>query len=182
MDYLLVVYTNDDFVNENEGVFYQFDGDISSAITTETVVFWEWPGSDRDGDIWGSWIFSNRTPITQNAYYDKTGREWTNDYSESTEWFYIEYAYKDREGREWIYVETYWNQPVMGWICLSDPDNSEILSFNSAPTLINWSPSDVSELPPSEPLDGKSYAPLIISLGAAFVVGAVVFRLKQQCQ
>ncbi|MDR2712259.1 MAG: hypothetical protein LBB91_03990 [Clostridiales bacterium] len=44
------------------------------------------------------------------------------------------YAYQDYEGRLWVLLLD------MGWVCLSDPENSNIPAFNPAPKPIKWSP------------------------------------------
>ena len=159
MDHLLVMYSNDDFVNEHKDEFYAYTGAIRWDIRTKTFVLWEWPGSDKEGEVWASSVLDERTPITKNIYEKKEGREWVYNYDEASKLLFIENAYKDEEGREWIYIETYWNRFVKGWLCVNDPANREIPAFNAAPPPIKWSAdgiydwtsNDATIWPPTDP-------------------------------
>ena len=122
MDHLSVMYTNNDFIDEHADELYTYAGDICTAVTTEAFVLWEWPGSDRESKSWGRRVLDERESITRNAYIDE-------------------------EGMEWVYIETYWNSDVTGWICINDPMNKEIPAFNPSPKLVKWMPDFNYELP-----------------------------------
>ena len=113
MDYIVAKYTNDDFVNEHKSEFYTYGGKISEEVTTETFVLWESPLSDIETTSWGKRILDERPSIVQNAY-------------------------KDKMGREWVYIDTYWNQEVAGWLCVDDPENKNISIDNQSCKPVKW--------------------------------------------
>ena len=146
MDQLLVMYINDDFNNEHRNEFYTYSGSYDAALTAEKLVIWEWPGSDRAKRIldYSSWIGESAS-MTSNPSSDK-GLV-VKDIS-------ADFAYMDDDGREWGFVTityTYssWeefpfragqNVSMKEWICLSDPQSSDIFPFNPAPASIMWIP------------------------------------------
>lgn len=97
------------------------------------------------------------------------------------------YAYQDVEGREW--GKTKYSG---GWICLSDPENSEIPSFYPTAQSRKWSPDDIDPsdentvYPPVHPSspdqpDNGSPALLIVSfIAVAVAVTAVLLILLQK--
>jgi hypothetical protein len=92
------------------------------------------------------------------------------------------FAYTDSKGREW--GKTSYSE---GWICLSDPENNKIPSFNPAPKPTIWSPdgnhdwsfSDVVIYPPRNPTNlprqgGVPTIMFIIVVVVMLVAGTVV--------
>ena len=91
------------------------------------------------------------------------------------------YAYKDKDGREWGKTEY-----SESWICLSDPENRKIPSFNPALQPAAWSPDGINEwsnnvaiYPPADVISliisgNYTVKLLIISLVIALVAGTVV--------
>ena len=161
MDHLLIRYTGTDFVHDNKDNLYAFSADIRKSITTETFVLWEWPGSDREKIVCGKNAVNNiDLYLDVYNYSPKTG----------------EYAYKDAEGREWVYIATHLNRPIRGWICLDDPENSDIPAFYPAPEPMKWSPDDM-DWPP----DGEAAWPLLIIVVVALIaiLAVAVFMIRK---
>ena len=127
MEHLLVEYTRHDFEEENQGRFYEFAGDVDTIFSAERIIFWQWPGSDREKRI-----------------FDDSGMVF-ND-------VYVSRAYRDEEGREWGYLRinyswvnltySWWTE---SWVCLTDPANSDIPSFNPSALPATWSPDGIFE-------------------------------------
>jgi hypothetical protein len=167
MDDLLVIYTREDFEAEHKNDIYDYYGKMDSSL--KKLVIWEWPGSDRakrvldDKDV----KIGDFSPV-KSAYKDSDGREWG----------YIEIRYR---------VEMYWlGLSWNGWICLDDPENSNLPAFNPAPEPVKWlpgafqgfAPIDNSNPPASSNSSSPSsdYIALIVSAAlAALIVGVFVF-------
>jgi len=133
IDELLMRYEESDFIAEHESDFYDRNNNIDTDIFLELewFILWQWPGSDREKykyDFFGfddSWV--NRKDVS------------------------VDFLYLDGEGREWMHVTIMggWsrgNPPMLGgaagWVCLSEPDNMDIPSFDPAPEPILWSPTE----------------------------------------
>ena len=125
------IYFNDDHQNE----FYDYGGDFDIGSIGGSLVMWQWPGSDYP-----------------KAKYN-IGMDESDDYYDGLEIqelsFY--FAYTDSENREWAFVRIEglshstapgwrWNNTFSAdtWICLSDPENSDIPAFNPAPEPREW--------------------------------------------
>jgi len=88
-------------------------------------------------------------------------------------------AYKDEEGREWGKTRYY------SWICLSDPENSDIPAFYPAPEGIRWSPghnnewfSDLAAIETtSDPPANTAIAFKIVKIAASWCTSAIVLVL-----
>ena len=119
MDHLLLVYVRDDFNADFQDKFYKYAGNLTAVQAANRLVLWQWPGADREKRV----INASDFTLT-NAQ--------------------ILYAYKDNRGREWGYVNINirldWDRSNRHeWICLSDPENSQIPTFHPAPEPIKWS-------------------------------------------
>jgi len=115
MDELLLLYEKYDFEEENKDAFYEYTGSYRTVINAKRVVLWTWPGSDREKTVYGeSW---GRADYDPSRFAD------------------VDYAYRDRNGRVW--GKTTWTRD---WVCLSDPENSDIPAFNPAPPSKKWTP------------------------------------------
>ncbi|MCL2018803.1 MAG: hypothetical protein FWG70_03495 [Oscillospiraceae bacterium] len=129
MDELLVLYTADDYIEQNKDKFYSNEKNIDSVfIESENLVVWEWPGSDREKYILNSADafkrgFNKSITFSNNIYVDFAGREWAQ-VSAPIIW------YKERFQHDY-------------WICLSDPENADIPAFHPAPPPARWSPDGV---------------------------------------
>ena len=169
MDHVLVSYTPQDFIEANRDNFYEFTGVFKLSRNPKGVVLWEWPGSDRPKRV-----------------LEETRQE-----------IEIDYAYRDAKGREWgyasrIYDVDYWWLPMSGWICLSDPKNSDLPAFNPEPTPKTWAPDAVydwtivgGEPPtPSNNIYSKPllFAFLAVILAVACTTGASVYRRTKRKQ
>jgi len=110
MDNLLVAYDYIAFAEEHSDEFHAFEGDIKELVSTEAALAWPWPGADA--------------PLWKIEGLD-------------TENFRVSVAYTDDVGREWGFI-TYLYGSRNIWICLTDPINSEIPSFNPAPPPVEW--------------------------------------------
>ena len=122
MDQLLVSFTANDFKEINKDQLTKYSGDSSVLQDLEGIVLWDWPGSDRP-----------KKTIENYVHYQEFGP-----------------VYQDSEGREWVevrldysfyYYSFYWFDG--GWVCLSDPLNSDIPAFYPAPEPRIWAPDAV---------------------------------------
>jgi len=179
MDQLLVVYVRDDFNDEHRDEFYAYSGSYDAVLSAEKLVVWEWPGSDRAKRI-----------LDYDSFVGEQATVYSNPSSDCG--FIIKgisaiVAYKDEDGREWGYVNinyTYssWEEGTPSyragqtgnlaeWICLSDPQNSNIPAFNPAPEPVKWKPDNSPE-----PSFESTFNPLllIISIAAAVVIVTAV--------
>jgi hypothetical protein len=119
MDELLAVYTGGEFMGENSDKFYRYTGSFDTVKEAEVLVFWQWPGSDREKRVIDN-IFTEEQIIDMVR---------------------ITNTYKDSEGREWVraWVSEGWNEGYGGWICLVDPANTgNIPAFHPAPAPRIW--------------------------------------------
>jgi hypothetical protein len=166
MDQLLVAYVRIDFADEHIDEFYTYTGSYDAALTAEKLVLWEWPGSDSEKRILDYYTYI----MNYDFHNPEANRDFViKDIS-------ADYAYKDKQGREWgyvniIYTYTSWNDGrtanLQEWICLSDPENSDISAFNPAPEPTKWQP-------PEKSLVG----PLLIVLAVALIaVTAVLIKV-----
>ena len=123
---LLVVYTAEDFKEEYADEIYADTGDRTLTLNDKLVI-WEWPGADRGKNT----IYMRDLQISESGGIT------------------IEYVYKDPEGREWGYADIWYdyldyylysNMPESGWICLDEPENEDIPTFNPAPEPRKWEP------------------------------------------
>jgi len=129
MDHLLMIYsTHWDFERENRGEFYEYTGSYDVVTSSEKVVVWQWPGSDRE------------KKIIKNGVYAFT-------FSLNIDEHYRNLAYKDKEGREWVKTRYRIGEPrgqtFTGWVCISDPQNTNIPAFNPASPPVKWSPDHI---------------------------------------
>ena len=110
MEQLLVLYDYISFEEEYFNEFYSYIGDFSEIKEAGAAIAWPWPGSG-------------------NAL-------WTmNDLN--AEAIHISHAYQDNQGREWGFVPyLYGNRNF--WICITDPVNRDIETFNSETGPIRW--------------------------------------------
>ena len=163
MEHISIPYLSSDFYNENEKEFYTYTGSYEDVYAAKRIVFWEWPGSDKE----------KRVIDYKNIVVNDIAAPYP---------YYSNIVYKDNEGREWgnivvYYTYDYENGEIgttntVGWVCLSDPENSDIPAFNPAPKPTKWSPVLSAELPPKSPFNIPL---LIISLVVILIVGAIVF-------
>lgn len=142
MNQLLLVYDFISFAEEHQDEFYSYTGSYDELKTAEKIILWSWPGSG----------------IKQE----------TLEVSSMDENFSVSHAYKDEQGREWGFIG-YWYGRRNMWVCVSDPANSEIPTFNPAPQPELWQPGDTNI-----PQGGLSTPLLIIILVAVLVVGTVI--------
>ena len=122
MDELLMVYGRIDFETEYQNELYDYSGSVDVLLSANRFYLWQWPGSDREKQLY------DYMDLDESAI--KTG-----------------HAYMDDEGREWVFVSL-WGGPTLGglsmtgasdgWVCLSDLDNSQIPAFHPAPEPIQW--------------------------------------------
>ena len=195
MDELLVAYDFRAFEALNNDVFYTYTGSSDAILSSDRLVLWQWPGSDGEKRIIDDEYFKIKDIAIHRAYMDEDGREW--GYASID----LEYVYSDGIGEE-ILGDAYYDRQtetsyLVEWICLSDPGNSNIPSFNPAPKPANWSPdgiydetadvivwppADNPEWSPSEPSDGNFNMPplivpvIVVVVGVAFVIW--MFRKK----
>ena len=139
MDQLMVVYIPADFEAENKDKFYTYTGNYDAIFAADRLVLWQWPGSDREKRVFDNERLDNESINVLHAYKDKDAREWG--------YVSIEYKYSDHT----------WS--MESWICLTDPDNSQIPSFNPAPKPAEWSLGGIYEWTHVDALDtGNQYA------------------------
>jgi len=178
MDDLLMVYDAVDFANENRNRLYGFDGSLDDLMQAEQFYFWRWPGSDWERILfrWTDYFGTDPDPgdieneIRANlAYTDDDGREWT----------YIRIGYGS--SYSWLYGRAF-----DGWVCISDPDSSDIPAFNPSPDPILWSPDAdpdwhgaAGAVPVPEKGSGSTYLIIIIAIGAAAVAAGVLLMRKK---
>ncbi|MCL2162863.1 MAG: S-layer homology domain-containing protein [Oscillospiraceae bacterium] len=117
MNHLLVVYIPTDFAGENEDDFYDYVGNFDTVYAARRLVFWQWPGSDREKRVLESESYKNAE-------------------------ISVRYAYKDDQGREWGYVRI---NNTGGWICFTEPDSINIPAFYPAPPPTKWSRDGIFE-------------------------------------
>jgi len=74
MDDLLMCYNREDFIKNNEDMFYPYEGDFDLILSATRLVEWQWPGSDKEKRVIEKNIdkFAN----VHYAYMDEDGREW----------------------------------------------------------------------------------------------------------
>jgi len=153
MDQLLTCYSYTDFEIENKDKLYDFTGSFDALRASEEFYVWQWPGSDQDKIHY----FTDNSDIKDvHALRAK-------------------YAYMDDTGREWVYIIIWQGYggglshfgSAEGWICISDPKNSEIPAFYPAPEPRKWSPENSSENEYPSPL-------LMVSLAAVVVIGTFI--------
>jgi hypothetical protein len=123
MDHLLVVYIADDFVEENKANLYTYNDGYGAVYAAQRLVFWAWPGSDREKRVFDGII---KDISTLHAYKDTDGREWG--------FVTIKYTYGSDS------AATY---STSGWVCLSDPASINIPAFYPAPQPTKWSPTGI---------------------------------------
>ena len=145
MNQLLLVYDYISFEEEHKDEIYDYAGGDETLKKAKELIIWTWPGS---GDM-----YSAQGPGTPA-------------YSGPIE---ISSAYKDSERREWGFL-SYWYGHRNAWVCLSDPENSEIPAFNPAPEPELWPQAD--NLP--APNKGLSTPLLIVILVAVLIIGTVI--------
>ena len=119
MDHLLEIYTHAEFEKENKDKFYEYTGSYDAVLSAERLVLWQWPGSDRDKQIIEHKIMF---PVPNNRIY------------------------RDKEGREWCEAHYHGLREssfFAGWICISDPENTNIPAFNPSPPPVKWSPNHI---------------------------------------
>ena len=138
MEYLRVMYVDEDFNNEHIDEFYTYTGSYNAVLNAKKLVIWKWPGSDREKLIVDTGEFTINTDSARYAYKDKEGREWG----------YVEIKYSSSYagwyGGRGVYQNEY------AWICLSDPENSGISAFSPAPKPSKWSPDGALEWLPDD--------------------------------
>ena len=150
MDQLLVKYSQEDFEAEHQDELYAYTGGFDALFEAEAFYLWQWPGSDREKIYYDM-------PLDADAYRGGP-------------------AYRDNESREWVYIVIFggWlgnNREITdGWICLTDPSNSDIPAFNPAPAPTKWLP-DVAQ-------ESASHTLLfIILLIFVLVAGTIVLQI-----
>jgi len=163
MDDLRVIYTREDFEDEYKNEIFNYTGNKDASLKTKKLVIWEWPGSDRAKRIQDDEEFKIEDVSVKSAYKDSDGREWG----------YVEIRY-DYEPH---HSNLAWN----GWVCIDDPENSNIPAFNPAPEPVKWSPGDFQGFKIADKAKPSSsdiflYIPLIIGSAAILsFVGIFVF-------
>jgi len=84
-------------------------------------------------------------------------------------------TYRDEEGREWAMNSD------RRWICLSDPENSDIPAFYPAPEPKRWSPDGNNEWrpvwAPTEPSANSANPFIIIAIAAALLLCVIIVVL-----
>lgn len=136
MDQLLAVYTGLDFEKANKADFYEYTGGYDAVFAAEKLIFWAWPGSDREKRI-------------------------VQEKDDTLQSVTTQYAFRDNEGREWGYVRLNYDASYIhreGWICLSDPANQDIPSFYPSPMPAKWSPDGNMEWEHTAPDETPSYS------------------------
>jgi len=134
MDELLMPYTGQDFETENADRIRVFDGNIDDVLRgIESLVVWQWPGSDRAQSVMDERFFwLNDDETFEDALLDRV----------RTSLIYV-----DDYGRDWVHVSAWggdwWYDGISGWIPLDDPENiTGIYAFNPAPDPIFWWPGE----------------------------------------
>ena len=98
----LVLYDFIAFEEEHLGEFYPYEGDYGEIEKAGRALAWPWPGADA--------------PL------------WAIEDIE-LEYFWADCAWRDEQGREWGFF-SYSRGGSDIWICLSDPENRDLASFN----------------------------------------------------
>ncbi len=151
MDQLILAYDKITFDEDHIHEYYEYSGDYSALFEVDELIFWTWPGS---GVI----------AMTHDKPAERVMEPARN-------WLTVTSAYKDSEGREWGRIP-YFYAHRDSWVCLSEPGNKDIPSFNPAP---------VPELYPSAN-PGRSLfnggriseVQMAIALVMALVIGSIV--------
>jgi hypothetical protein len=143
MDQMLVLYDHVAFDEEYAGEFYPYKGSFDAIGKTKSAVLWQWPGSGAP-----LWTVTDINP----------------------DHFTVSRAWKDPDGREWGFVrDIRGNENV--WICLDEPMNQDIPTFNPEPAPTVWEPDTVhKEINPSM----NSTIVLIIIFVAALAIGTII--------
>lgn len=179
---LLVLYTQADWEEDNASKFQtyiysvlgnygdsRYPDDLWNVISADKLVLWEWPGSDRERTV---------IEVLQGTETPEIGKG-SVEIRESENFR----VYRDEDGRDWGYinvkqysgntwgglsdVDEVWAVTRPAWVCLTDPENSDIPQFNPAPTPLRWSPDGVldwsfdntnNKLPKPEPIMSDTHA------------------------
>ena len=147
MNQLLAVYTNDDFMAENEDSFYIYTGGLQSVLSAQIIATWQWPGSDA------GMVISGIVKNPENPEFGEV-RVHIDDENEII-------AFLDESGREWIYIQLFdytygfgymdelWARRSHRWVCLADLEGkTNIPFFSPAPDPAKWSPEGVNWIHP----------------------------------
>lgn len=117
MDELLLIYDYISFAEEHGNEFYTYTGNLDALPEEPSdIVLWKWPGSGKNTRI------DEPTDVPASLVKSNT--------------------YKDEQGREWIFMSSYYYE---GWICISDPTNTNIPAFNPAPEPMKWGPEGTQQ-------------------------------------
>ena len=168
MDELLLIYTIEDFMRENEDEFYIYTGSLSSLSQMRSIVFWAWPGSDRERIV---------AELSRNPQKREEGK--SRIVLESEEDIL---AYEDDGGRVWLYIEVEyyyksWRSDIIlshryfEWVCLTEPGNPGIPAFNPAPDPVKWVPGENQSWVHPEFDDSfyTRFSAQILNLGRTFI-------------
>jgi len=157
MDEVFLIFEREDFEKIHKQEFYEYTGSYDAVLSASRLVLWQWPGSDREKII-----------------IDDKGA------SKISSFAYVHYAYRDSEGREWGKTRE------DSWICLSDPDNSNIPAFYPAPDAKKWSPGRnndwITIWLPTDPPANKANILKTVSLAVVPVlsVAVLVWAIQKQ--
>ena len=111
---LSIIYDYHLFAEDHQNEFRPYAGDYQELLTAEQIVFWKYPGSGIVINI----MQENVEEFIGN-FINGSGRLEP----------YISHVYTDEQGRDWGFSGWGNMYDKQVWICLSDPENSEIPAF-----------------------------------------------------
>jgi hypothetical protein len=114
MTQLRLLYDYPDFDAEHQGEFYPYDGGFAALEETGEALAWRWPGADQP-----TWTLSLDPENLTSSMFS--------------------WAYRDADDRQWGFLTYYYGYRNV-WICISDPMNPDIPTFNPAPAPTIWTP------------------------------------------
>ncbi|MCL2158176.1 MAG: hypothetical protein FWH48_02080 [Oscillospiraceae bacterium] len=118
---LLLIYDSRAFIQDHNEELEPYNGDYQELLTAGQIVFWKYPGS-------GIIMFIMQENIEEFiGYYIEMSKD--ENYGP-----YISYVYTDEQGRDWGFSGWGGWGSNNSWICLSDPENSEIPAFTENAT------------------------------------------------
>jgi len=133
MDELLLVFDRDNWEEKHRmDFYYDQNHNLETIYAAKQIVFWLWPGSDREKWILNCTLdeFNFQNIWLDYSYKDHNDKEWGK--------IVIKYSYRSRPSSDTdgFPIERY----DSGWVYLSDPENSNIPAFYPAAAGIKWSP------------------------------------------
>ena len=146
MAYMELVYDYISFNEDYSDTFLQQTGQLGDEYASETVWFWNYPGSET------------------GETFDMAA--WAADYLPE-----YDTVYQDGEGRSWAYVGYYYGRRHF-WICLDDPTSDFAALYPDGATEVEITEPDETEptLPAEKIVPEPSASTKLLRTGISFAV------------